>query len=247
MIVNLLILSSLFLLIIRSLFRMNSQRNRSIPALLSAIAFHFLISVLLYDWNYGLGILIIWGWLYILFSCLICQKEQKLFLVFITSIVFWGVLFIIPWDIFSPSKISIEISSYYQRLLQVNIQLRSLDTQALLFILGLYFSMTELNALIRFTLNRYQVSPTDTNGQKNTDELNRGRIIGVLERGLIYSFVFMDNYEAVGYILAAKGIIRFKTFTEDKDFSEYVLIGTLLSATTAFFSGKVFQFFSQYL
>ena len=59
-------------------------------------------------------------------------------------------------------------------------------------------------------------------------ELARGRIIGVLERTLALTLVIEGQYGALGLIVAAKALARFRGL-EDRDFAEYFLIGTLAS------------------
>ncbi len=56
-----------------------------------------------------------------------------------------------------------------------------------------------------------------------------GRMIGFLERGLIYLLVWVGQPAAVGFLIAAKSILRFDTAKEDQRASEYVIIGTLAS------------------
>jgi len=51
----------------------------------------------------------------------------------------------------------------------------------------------------------------------------------MLERIFIYIFAIAGQFAAIGFILTAKGVVRYKEFT-DRTFAEYVLIGTLLSA-----------------
>jgi len=68
-------------------------------------------------------------------------------------------------------------------------------------------------------------------------EYNAGRFIGVLERLLVYGFVLQDQYAAIGLILTAKSFARFKEMDE-RDFAEYVLIGTLLSVSSAVLVGE---------
>src|SRR5690606_10247690 len=60
---------------------------------------------------------------------------------------------------------------------------------------------------------------------------NAGNFIGILERLFIFGFVLSGHFEAVGFLLAAKSIFRFGDLTgaKDRQLTEYVLIGTLLS------------------
>jgi hypothetical protein len=60
---------------------------------------------------------------------------------------------------------------------------------------------------------------------------NAGKWIGMIERILILTFILINQFAAVGFLLAAKSIFRFGDLTGKKDrkLTEYVLIGTLLS------------------
>jgi hypothetical protein len=67
-------------------------------------------------------------------------------------------------------------------------------------------------------------------------ELARGRLIGVLERALALTLILGGQFGALGLILAAKALTRFKAL-DDRDFAEYVLIGTLASLLLALMVG----------
>jgi hypothetical protein len=56
-----------------------------------------------------------------------------------------------------------------------------------------------------------------------------GRVIGLLERGMIFLLVLVGQYEAIGFLIAAKSILRFGTVGDDRAVSEYIIIGTLAS------------------
>ena len=56
-----------------------------------------------------------------------------------------------------------------------------------------------------------------------------GRQIGLLERGLILVLILMNQSLGVGFLIAAKSILRFGTATRDQRTAEYVIIGTLAS------------------
>ncbi|MBL9051547.1 MAG: DUF3307 domain-containing protein [Tabrizicola sp.] len=56
-----------------------------------------------------------------------------------------------------------------------------------------------------------------------------GRVIGQLERGLIFALVLFGQPEGVGLLIAAKSILRFGAVKDDRRLSEYVIIGTLAS------------------
>ncbi|WP_207420542.1 DUF3307 domain-containing protein [Desertivirga brevis] len=67
-----------------------------------------------------------------------------------------------------------------------------------------------------------------------------GKYIGILERLLTFLFITTGHYEAVGFLIAAKSIFRFGDLKEGNDlkFTEYVLIGTLLSFGIAILVGQ---------
>src|SRR5436853_396446 len=67
-------------------------------------------------------------------------------------------------------------------------------------------------------------------------EISRGRAIGALERALALTLVLLGQYAAVGWIIAAKSLARFKAL-EDREFAEYFLIGTLASFLLALLGG----------
>jgi hypothetical protein len=77
--------------------------------------------------------------------------------------------------------------------------------------------------VVRGVLDRAGVSP-----DVDEKELGRGRVIGYLERLLVIAVVALGSLEALGFLVAAKGLIRSREL-EVRDFAEYFLIGTLAS------------------
>ena len=58
---------------------------------------------------------------------------------------------------------------------------------------------------------------------------NGGRVIGTLERGLIFLLVLTGQAAGIGFLIAAKSVLRFGTVKDEGKLSEYVIIGTLAS------------------
>lgn len=56
-----------------------------------------------------------------------------------------------------------------------------------------------------------------------------GRTIGLLERGLVFALILTGLPLGVGFLVAAKSVLRFGTATRDQRSAEYVIIGTLAS------------------
>jgi hypothetical protein len=68
-------------------------------------------------------------------------------------------------------------------------------------------------------------------------EVARGRAVGALERALALTLILLGEYSAVGWIIAAKSLARFKQL-EDREFAEYFLVGTLASFLLAVLVGQ---------
>jgi hypothetical protein len=65
-----------------------------------------------------------------------------------------------------------------------------------------------------------------------------GATIGILERILIVVFVLTGSEAAIGFVVAAKTLARFRLL-DDRDFAEYYLLGTLASVAVAIVTGLV--------
>jgi hypothetical protein len=70
---------------------------------------------------------------------------------------------------------------------------------------------------------------------------NAGKVIGVLERILTLTFIIVSQYSAVGFLIAAKSILRYRNDETLK--TEYVLIGTMLSFGIAVIAGIIINFY----
>ena len=57
--------------------------------------------------------------------------------------------------------------------------------------------------------------------------MNAGKLIGTLERVISLALILVDQFAAVGFIIAAKSLLRFRDTATAR--TEYLLIGTLLS------------------
>lgn len=62
---------------------------------------------------------------------------------------------------------------------------------------------------------------------------NGGRTIGTLERGLIFLLILTGQAQSIGFLIAAKSVLRFGSISNEKEVSEYVIIGTLASFSWA--------------
>lgn len=103
---------------------------------------------------------------------------------------------------------------------------------ALVVLMGVLLSFNESNLFIRSLFHLFRVFPGPSTEpvlpKIDKREYNAGRIIGILERIIIFFAVFFNQIAVIGFLMAAKGFTRFKEL-DQRDFAEYILIGTLLS------------------
>ena len=110
------------------------------------------------------------------------------------------------------------------------------DYRCSLLLLGYLFMTSPLGYLIGLATRKLQQLGDNPEG---TSDRN-GFWIGVSERVIIFTFMLLAEYGAIGFLIAGKSIIRFSTKNEDKK-SEYVLLGTMLSYGIAIVVGIVIR------
>ena len=110
----------------------------------------------------------------------------------------------------------------------------------MLALFGLLVAMSEMNLAVRAVFDYLNLKPRAAADSDEVDVVayDRGRVIGFLERALIYFFVLGGHYEAVGFVLVAKAFAHIRHI-DDRASLEYVLIGTLLSTSLAIAVGEL--------
>jgi len=78
--------------------------------------------------------------------------------------------------------------------------------------------------------------------ENKEEDIKIGSWIGILEREIILLLGLMGQYGAIGFVLAAKSLARYKQL-ENKSFAEKYLVGTLLSALIAIASIAICSIF----
>ncbi len=104
---------------------------------------------------------------------------------------------------------------------------------------GAVFLTTPASVFIRILLSSWTPVP-ETAGNIQTESLSSaGKYIGILERLLVFTFIMVNHWEGVGFMVAAKSVFRFSDLAQAKQrkLTEYVLIGTLLSFGMAVLTG----------
>jgi hypothetical protein len=85
-----------------------------------------------------------------------------------------------------------------------------------------------------------EVSGIISKKEEDNTLMNAGRVIGSLERIISFALIAANQWAAVGFIIAAKTILRFRDTDTAK--TEYVLIGSFLSFGIAILFGIAYQF-----
>ncbi|ABG58358.1 conserved hypothetical protein [Cytophaga hutchinsonii ATCC 33406] len=105
-------------------------------------------------------------------------------------------------------------------------------------------SLVMLGYLIVTTPAGYVIAFTTKNMMKENSESGNnergGKNIGIYERIIILTFVLLGQYEAIGFLITGKSIIRFVNKDEHIR-SEYVLLGTMMSYMFAIVTGVLIK------
>lgn len=141
--------------------------------------------------------------------------DQALHLAVLTAVVF-------IWDAYVPSESLIQVP----------------NIGYILIFLAYLFCGKPANIVIKETLI---ASKIEFEGVKKDDLPNAGRLIGVIERWLVLTFILIGQFSAVGFLIAAKSILRYRDGEKIFSKTEYVLIGTLLSFGLAVGVGVLFD------
>ena len=100
--------------------------------------------------------------------------------------------------------------------------------------LSLLLCTGEVNGIVLLALKWLQVGPPE--GTEDLGHYKHGALIGTFERTLVLIFAANNQFNAVGFILTAKSLVRFHDIALKDGGSrgaEYVLVGTLLSTLLA--------------
>jgi Protein of unknown function (DUF3307) len=107
----------------------------------------------------------------------------------------------------------------------------------LIVLLGFLFCIVPSCFIVKFVVKQLIV-------QNEASDVKRGgMLIGIFERKIIFTFVLFNQYEAIGFLVTGKSILRFSD--GQKKETEYVLVGTMLSYTLAILTGVLVNLFRQ--
>ena len=128
------------------------------------------------------------------------------------------------------------ITSNYQNIGSFVSELITSET-ILAIIIGYLVIVFPTGFLIGKATKRWQNEVEDDLKKNSLDAA--GRYIGIFERILVLTFILTANFSAIGFLIAAKSILRFSDKSEvgARKQTEYVLIGTLMSFTITILVG----------
>lgn len=111
----------------------------------------------------------------------------------------------------------------------------------LLLLICLLFLTQPVSIIMQTIFSKWNISKL-TEGNESLKDA--GKYIGVLERLLVFIFVILNHWEAVGFLITAKSVFRFGDLKESKHrkLTEYILIGTLISFGIAIVVGILFKY-----
>jgi len=126
----------------------------------------------------------------------------------------------------------------------IELKIDYLPAKPILIILGLLFILRPVGILIAkgelwdFS-EKYKGKTEGTfeqNGGKNDKKKqNSGKMIGYLERVIVFFFLLYNQYSSIAFVLTAKSVARFKEIEQNEMKAEDYLIGTLMSMAFVFF------------
>jgi hypothetical protein len=113
------------------------------------------------------------------------------------------------------------------------------DQEILKIVMAALFLTTPASIFIKILLSSWTPVPETTNNIQTESLSSAGKYIGILERLLVFTFILVNHWEGVGFMVAAKSVFRFSDLAQAKQrkLTEYVLIGTLLSFGLAVLTG----------
>ncbi|HEX5150199.1 MAG TPA: DUF3307 domain-containing protein [Parafilimonas sp.] len=155
------------------------------------------------------------------------QKDTATF--FIIDQLLHITVLVIVWIIFYHPVNDFDIT--LTRLLQYN--------NFWLIAVAYLFTIFPLAYLLGYATQRWRKDIEQTSEHSATSLSEAGKWIGIFERILVLTFVVVNHFEGIGFLIAAKSILRFNDIKGDHKHkeAEYVLIGTLMSFASSIVIG----------
>ena len=133
--------------------------------------------------------------------------------------------------------IAIVVSIYQPYELNIN---SLYNPKFLLFITALLGVTVVSSIIMKTVISKWYFKENNSNLSLE----NAGAFIGILERLFVFALIITQHWEGIGFIIAAKSVLRFSDLSKAKDrkLTEYILIGTLLSFGLAVIFGVTYEY-----
>lgn len=138
------------------------------------------------------------------------------------------------WDQFLHIVVIVITVQLFSKYFVNNMANLPFSTFHLMVILAYLLCLKPANIVIReiFAINNITLKK-----ETSDDLLNAGKLIGNIERTITLTLLLFGQFQAIGFIIAGKSILRYEGVKSSK--TEYVLIGTLLSFGIAIIMGLI--------
>ena len=185
--------------------------------------------LILQDWNQFLIPIVIIITHFLIDLWKLHQKKDNL-KYFIIDQLLHGIVIVIAWlyiiDGFSFVVPSIE--SFFS------------STKALAILIGYITVIFPVGFIIGKTTERWQAEIVKEGAENSLKKA--GRYIGIFERILVLTFILVNNFAAIGFLIGAKSILRLSDTKGARKQTEYVLIGTLMSFAICIIVGLLLRY-----
>lgn len=135
---------------------------------------------------------------------------------------------------------------YYPSLF---LPIQTLNPSKIQLLLACLLSATFVTAIVmKILLQKWSLRLIKTDKSAADSITNKaGLYIGILERLFVFYFTVIGFWGGIGFLFTAKSIFRFNDLSRenDRNYTEYIIIGTLLSFASAGFFGLVYTYFLQ--
>ena len=197
------------------------------------VAIHIaLMFIVLWDLQYA-GLILSIGVFHFIIDALkliLQRKKNKRFLFFMDQLLHLVTIFVLVYLFFDTIFDFAFVSNAHFLLLIICVAFLTLPTS---IIMKIIFSKWNISKLT----------------QDNESLKDAGKYIGILERLLVFIFILVGHWEAVGFLITAKSVFRFGDLTASKErkLTEYILIGTLISFGIAIAISLLYLYLETYV
>jgi hypothetical protein len=197
------------------------------------VAIHIaLMFIILWDLQYAVLIISVGVFHFIIdaLKLILQRKKNKRFLFFMDQLLHLATIFILVY-VFSEANFDFAFIS---------------NTHFLLLVICAAFLTMPTSIIMKILFSKWNISKLTKDNESLKDA---GKYIGILERLLVFIFILVGHWEAVGFLITAKSVFRFGDLTASKErkLTEYILIGTLISFGIAILISLLYLYIKAYV